>query len=39
MAPLGAKAAHTMNRSLLKRFFALLLYSLAGYMLYQGLAG
>jgi uncharacterized protein len=38
MAPLGAKAAHTMNRAHLKRFFALLLYSLAAYMLYRGLA-
>jgi uncharacterized protein len=37
MAPVGAKAAHTMNRTKLKRFFALLLYGLAGYMLYRGL--
>ena len=36
MAPLGARAAHRMNREHLKRFFALLLYGLAGYMLYQG---
>jgi uncharacterized protein len=38
MAPLGAKAAHTMNRDHLKRLFALLLYGLASYMLYKGLA-
>jgi uncharacterized membrane protein YfcA len=37
MAPLGARAAHTMNRTHLKRLFALLLYGLASYMLYKGM--
>lgn len=36
-APLGARAAHAMNVRQLKRVFALLLYGLAGYMLYRGL--
>ncbi|MDM4765346.1 sulfite exporter TauE/SafE family protein [Pelomonas sp. SE-A7] len=39
MAPLGAKAAHAMNVSQLKRAFAGLLFLLAAYMLYKGLAG
>ena len=38
-APVGARVAHGMDTSQLKRAFALLLYGLAGYMLYKGLAG
>lgn len=38
-APLGAKAAHAMNVKQLKRAFALLLFVLAAYMFYKGLAG
>jgi uncharacterized membrane protein YfcA len=38
-APLGARAAHAMNVKQLKRAFAVLLYGLAAYMLYKGLAG
>jgi uncharacterized protein len=38
-APLGARAAHAMNVKQLKRAFAFLLYGLAAYMLYKGLAG
>jgi uncharacterized membrane protein YfcA len=38
-APLGAKAAHALPVKSLKRVFACLLYLLAGYMLYKGLAG
>jgi uncharacterized protein len=38
MAPLGARAAHAMNVVQLKRAFALLLFALAAYMLYKGLA-
>lgn len=37
-APLGARAAHRLDVRQLKRVFALLLYSLAGYMLYKALA-
>jgi uncharacterized membrane protein YfcA len=37
-APLGAKIAHRVPVAQLKRIFAMLLYSLAGYMLYKGLA-
>jgi uncharacterized membrane protein YfcA len=37
-APLGAKAAHAMNVKQLKRAFACVLYLLAAYMLYKGLA-
>ena len=37
MAPLGARTAHAMNVAQLKKVFALLLYLLAGYMLYKGL--
>jgi uncharacterized membrane protein YfcA len=36
-APLGARAAHTMNVHQLRRAFALLLYGLAGWMLWQAL--
>ena len=35
-APLGARAAHTLDSRSLSRIFALLLYLLAGYMLYKG---
>ena len=37
-APLGAKAAHSLPVDRLKRIFASLLYALAAYMLYKGLA-
>ncbi len=36
-APWGAKIAHRLPVALLKRVFAVLLYCLAGYMLYKGL--
>ena len=36
MAPLGARTAHGMNVTQLKRIFAMLLYALASYMLYRG---
>ena len=39
MAPLGAKAAHALPVARLKRVFASILYALAAYMLYKGLAG
>ncbi len=39
LAPRGAQVAHAMNIGQLKRVFALLLYGLAAYMLYKGLAG
>ena len=39
MAPLGARAAHAMNVDQLKRAFAVLLYGLAGYMLYKAWQG
>lgn len=39
LAPRGAQVAHAMNVGQLKRVFALLLYGLAAYMLYKGLAG
>ena len=39
MAPLGAKAAHSLPISKLKRIFASILYVLAAYMLYRGLSG
>jgi uncharacterized protein len=39
MAPVGARTAHRMNVRQLKRVFALLLFALAGYMLWRGLAG
>lgn len=38
-APLGAKAAHSLPVAKLKRVFASVLYLLAAYMLYKGLAG
>ncbi|KQV92534.1 sulfite exporter TauE/SafE family protein [Pelomonas sp. Root1237] len=38
MAPLGARAAHAMDVAQLKRVFAMLLFSLAAYMLYKGLS-
>ena len=37
-APLGARTAHALDVRRLKRVFALLLFALAGYMLYKGLA-
>ena len=39
MAPLGAKAAHTLPIGKLKRIFASVLYALAAYMLYKGISG
>ena len=39
VAPLGAKAAHTLPIGKLKRIFASVLYVLAAYMLYKGIAG
>jgi len=39
MAPLGAKAAHALPVSKLKRVFASILYLLAAYMLWKGLSG
>ena len=38
LAPLGARAAHAMDVSQLKRVFAALLYGLAGYMLFKAAA-
>lgn len=38
-APLGARAAHALPISKLKRIFATILYLLAAYMFYKGLAG
>ncbi|SFB94028.1 Uncharacterized membrane protein YfcA [Polaromonas sp. OV174] len=38
-APLGARAAHNIPISKLKRVFASILYLLAAYMLYKGLTG
>ena len=38
-APLGARAAHSLPVADLKRVFASVLYLLAAYMLYKGLAG
>jgi uncharacterized membrane protein YfcA len=35
MAPLGARTAHALNVGPLRRLFALLLYALAGYMLWK----
>ena len=37
LAPMGARAAHALDVRQLKRAFAVLLYALAGYMLYRGL--
>ena len=39
VAPLGAKASHTLPVSGLRRIFASMLYVLAIYMLYKGLTG
>ncbi len=39
VAPIGAKAAHSLPVGKLKRVFASLLYMLAAYMLYKGLKG
>jgi uncharacterized membrane protein YfcA len=39
MAPLGAKAAHSLPVKSLKRAFAGVLYLLAAYMAYKGLSG
>jgi uncharacterized membrane protein YfcA len=39
MAPWGAKTAHAMEVGRLKKIFALLLLSLAGYMLTKALEG
>lgn len=39
MAPFGAKAAHNLPVSKLKRVFASILYALAAYMLYKGFRG
>jgi uncharacterized membrane protein YfcA len=36
-APLGARVAHALDTGRLKRIFALLLFVLAGYMLYRGI--
>ncbi|HEX6363594.1 MAG TPA: sulfite exporter TauE/SafE family protein, partial [Albitalea sp.] len=38
VAPFGARAAHALDVRQLKRVFALLLYVLAGYMLYKAIA-
>jgi uncharacterized membrane protein YfcA len=38
-APLGARVAHSLDTSRLKRVFAALLYLLAGYMLYKATRG
>ena len=38
-APLGARTAHKLDVKPLKRIFAVMLYVLAVYMLYKGLAG
>lgn len=38
-APLGARVAHRLNVTQLKRIFAVLLYVLAVYMLYKGIVG
>ena len=39
MAPVGAKAAHALSVGKLKRILASVLYLLAAYMLYNGMAG
>jgi uncharacterized membrane protein YfcA len=39
IAPFGAKAAHSLPVSKLKRIFASILYMLAAYMLWKGLHG
>ena len=38
-APVGARVAHSLDTRRLKRVFALLLYVLAGYMLYKATRG
>jgi uncharacterized membrane protein YfcA len=38
-APLGARVAHSLDTRRLKRVFAVLLYLLAGYMLYKATRG
>lgn len=38
-APLGARVAHSLDVKRLKRVFALMLYALAAYMVWKGLAG
>ena len=38
-APIGARLAHRLDMAQLRRVFAVLLYGLAAYMLYQGIAG
>jgi uncharacterized membrane protein YfcA len=38
MAPLGARTAHAMNVAQLKKAFASLLFVLAAYMCWKGLA-
>ena len=37
-APLGARAAHALDRRQLQRVFAVMLYGLAGYMGWRGLS-
>ena len=37
-APLGARVAHALDTRPLKRIFACLLYTLAGYMLWKALS-
>lgn len=37
IAPLGARTAHSIGKAPLQRIFSLLLFTLAGYMLYRGL--
>ena len=39
MAPMGARLAHRLPVAKLKKVFALILYSLAAYMLWKGLHG
>ncbi len=39
MAPVGARVAHALPVSMLKKVFASILYGLAAYMLYKGIAG
>jgi len=38
-APIGARLAHRLDMAQLRRAFAVLLYGLAAYMLYKGIAG
>ena len=38
-APLGVKAAHALSITRLRQVFAMLLYGLAAYMLWKGIAG